>query len=199
MSVRWRRLVPAAAFALAAVGAADGGRLGSLGGRNVVQRRVTRLSLVALVFPDCACNTNPVFPRALATITRGLRRRAKAAGVDFASVGIALTSDVAEGVEYLVNGGTGTGERVAFDPWDELHTGGSWRNEELLYIVWRDHLAEAAMPQILLIERELDVRESGRIDVIATRRTLQLLGTNAFESWIAGGMLLPDSSVLASQ
>ena len=162
------------------------------------QETITRVSLVALLAPGCGCNSMPAFPKTLETIRREIRRRALAAGARYAAVGVVLSGDVASGVNYLVNGVTETGARVEFSPWDEVHAGDSWRNEAMLSLVWSERLVDAAFPQLVLIERQLE-RSSGHIRVVSTRQTLKLLGTAAFEQWVAGGMVLPDSSALASR
>jgi hypothetical protein len=161
------------------------------------QQRITRVSLVALLSPHCGCNETPAFARALETIRTEIRTRALAKNVDYSAVGLVLSDDVAGGVDYLVHGKTATGGHVEFSRWDEIHAGDGWRNEAMLSVVWEDQLVDAAFPQLVLIERQLERRDGGRYREISARQTLKLLGTEGLEQWISGGMILPDSSVLA--
>jgi hypothetical protein len=192
-------VLAATVLALGTMGAGAASVVRARSGSDAQRRTVTRVSLVAVLFPECGCNDNPAFPKALASIKDGLRKRAVAAGVEYADVGVGFNRDVAAGLAYLLEGKTQTGAHVELGQWDEVHAGGSWRNEVLLNLIWRERLADASIPQILLIERELELDGGRTTRLVATRRTLKLIGTSAFEAWVAGGMVLPDSSALASR
>jgi hypothetical protein len=99
---------------------------------------------------DCGWSTRPVVMRAVA----GLRDRLRSVhGASFARVrvvGIALDEDVGAGLRFLNKLGFGEGT------FDQVMVGGSWLNEQIVRFVWRDTIAEAASPQIVVIERPID-------------------------------------------
>ena len=101
---------------------------------------------------DCGWST---FPEGMEAI-RSLRARMLSEyGHSYAQVsviGIAVDADLDAGLKFLseLGGGTPGG---AFD---QVSVGGSWLNEQAMRFFWRTRAAVAAIPQILVIERQVD-------------------------------------------
>ena len=74
-----------------------------------------------------------------------LAERAAENGWDFATMGIALDWEVAVGYEFLQEVG----------PWDEVIVGKNWTNLGASEFIWQNPATEPAMPQVMLVEREV--------------------------------------------
>jgi hypothetical protein len=97
----------------------------------------------------CGASHYPELPGALATIRRVLTSKARADNDTFVSVGIAVDQDPWKGAEFLRE----------FGPFDEILSGHGWLNTGALAFIVRDMPAQRAIPQLILVERDVQVEE----------------------------------------
>lgn len=143
--------------------------------------------LLAFVFvsSECGFSTLPQTRRALRALPDSLR---EAHGAEFTSVsviGVTIDKDVDTGLRFLREI-----ERSG-QVFDEISVGRSWLNEHVLRFVWREGMATANLPQVVLVERHVDVTRYPRH--IATERDsvlLNLTGSKAISEWVGKGASL---------
>lgn len=124
------------------------------------------------------------------TALRELPRKFKdAAAADFKAadvVVVALDANVDEGLAYL--------RTLGVHEFDEISIGRAWLNEHMTWWGWRSKVAEPAVPQVVLVSRDmaasyppLSVRYT-RDSVVAV-----LSGRNAVVEWVGGGADIADA------
>jgi hypothetical protein len=97
-------------------------------------------------------------------------------------VGVAIDEDLAAGIEYL--GKLGPRGEV----FDEISVGRSWMNEFVTGFVWRAGIAEPEVPQLLLVERQVDAAAYPRHIVIRPDSVLlRITGRNDLMAWVEQG------------
>jgi hypothetical protein len=62
-------------------------------------------------------------------------------------VGVAVNTDLDEGMRYLNSFGAGA--------FDEVSLGDGWQNEHITRLIWRDTTVEAAVPQVIVLTRNM--------------------------------------------
>ena len=132
----------------------------------------------------CVPSNQPAFLEAARRATLLLSRQARAAGAAFSAAGVALDWDPARGVAYLGKLG----------PLDEVTAGRNWVNTVAVDLIWRDPNGQAATPQVVLVERTVDLAER-RIGVSPTRVLARLVGPEAITAWVARGAPVPEPTV----
>lgn len=105
----------------------------------------TELVLVAMMSSTCAGIQAPGFAEALETIRDHLRREAASAGHTFVTIGVATDWMLDDGVEVLRR----------FGPFDEILVGRGWMNSGIVKYIWTDFPGRAAVPQLVVVEREV--------------------------------------------
>lgn len=106
-------------------------------------------------------------------------------------VGVAVDADLHEGLQYITN--------IGFPSFDEISVGGAWLNEQLVRFVWRERTADAAVPQVVIVSRELTATplplrvRYGADSVIAV-----LGGNNALLAWVRSGATVSGAARAAS-
>lgn len=97
-----------------------------------------------------------------------------------ATVGVLIEGDLAEGLEYL--------NSIGLKNFDEISIGNAWLNEHLVKLVWRDKVTVAAVPQVILVARDISASlrpltvTYGRDSVIAV-----LFGRDEVLEWVRRG------------
>lgn len=112
------------------------------------------MHLVAFVITasDCGWSAQPRTMEALGSIRESMRAIYGGKYVRVGVVGVAIDDDPETGVAFLTDIGGGTVRRA----FDQVAIGGSWLNEQIVRLVWRDGVAEAATPQVIVLERVVD-------------------------------------------
>jgi hypothetical protein len=122
--------------------ASDSAQLAALGIRPGAQ-------LVAYVFGASRCGfcQKPETKRAFASLRETLRTQHVASGsyTSVSVVGIAINTDLREGLGYL--------ESIGADVFDEISVGSGWQNEHIIELVQRRRIAEPALPLIIVVSR----------------------------------------------
>jgi len=97
-------------------------------------------------------------------------------------IGVSISDDLRAGVRYL--------EDLGANGWafDQISVGGSWMNELMIPLIWRQTVAKVAVPQVLLVERHIDA--TGFPDAIAVERDtvlLDVVGRDKLIAWVDAG------------
>lgn len=140
--------------------------------------------LVALYFGATTCRPclRPEVKRAVREMRRHLEQRATESGRDFSSIGVALDPSVPAGVDFLA----GTAE------FDEIAVGRSWANAAAIEHLWGDPEAVPAIPQIVVLEREIRPEPGGRPSFGEPRVLRRVLGASAILRWVEEGAPLEE-------
>lgn len=140
--------------------------------------------LVAFVLVSSKCGfcTEPWARKALGEVRDSLQRTQGKTFAHTSVIGVAIDDDLQAGVRYLQGF---RGRRTSFD---ELSIGGSWLNEIVTSLVWRDGLATAEVPQVVLVERRVDARGyPGNIAVRRDSMLLRVVGREDVIAWVNAG------------
>lgn len=138
-----------------------------------------------LMSSDCGFCTEKHTEEAISALRDSLRASQGSRFAHVSVVGISLDDDVAAGSRYL----SGLGKHGA--AFDQVGIGGSWLNEFATRLIWRDGLAKAAIPQVVLVDRRIDARNYPRyIDVRRDSMLLNVTGRDSLIAWVAGGARL---------
>lgn len=140
--------------------------------------------LVAFVFvsSDCGFSRLRETRRALREFPDSLRAANGSAFTDVSVIGVSIDKDVDAGLRFLRDI---EGSRHVFD---EISVGRSWLNEQVVRLVWREGMATANLPQIVLVERQVDMAPYPRH--IGTERDsvlLNLTGSKEIAAWVGKG------------
>ena len=87
---------------------------------------------------------------AIRTIRERVQQSSSASFRSAAVVGVAIDADLQEGLDYI--------QSVGLERFDEISVGNAWLNEHLVRLVWRERSAEPAVPQAVLVSRDMTAR-----------------------------------------
>lgn len=138
--------------------------------------------LVAFVLlsSECGFSTEKETKKAIPALRASLHASQGKAFAKVSVVGIAIDDDLDVGMRYLQSLG-----RSVFD---ELSVGGSWLNELVTALVWRNGVATPETPQVVLVERRVDASEYPRnIDVQRDSVLLKVTGRDDLIAWVNHG------------
>jgi hypothetical protein len=124
----------------------------------------------------CGAHLQPGFPEAIEQAKLGLRRQAQSRGSGFRAVGVSLDWEPDSALVFLRR----------FGRWDEVSVGGNWVSEAALRYIWSDLPGPASVPQLLVIERQLENGETA-VSVQGERLVRRLLGTDQIAAWVKSG------------
>ncbi|HEY7028246.1 MAG TPA: hypothetical protein VH438_11595 [Gemmatimonadales bacterium] len=142
--------------------------------------KATQLVAVYIGSSTCGPCQSPELKAAIEQVKQGLRTKTTAAGQSFTAIGVAMDWSVEEGYDFLRKSGE----------WDEVVTGSNWINLGALRYIWADSTALSAMPQLVVVRRDIDWGKT-QIDLTKERILLRLMGAPEIESWIRRGFPLP--------
>lgn len=142
------------------------------------------LVLILLGANFCRAHKIEGFPQAVEQIKVELAARTKQTGRNFRVVGVALDPRVEEGMRFLRK----------FGDFDEIVVGGHWTNEAGIKYLWRDIPGRPSVPQIIIVERDVDVGKS-IITIKSERVVKRILGADAIIDWNREGSPLPAATL----
>lgn len=119
----------------------------SVGGFPVRPQAGTEMLAVFVASSTCGASEYPGLREALNEIRDLLAADAVRDGKQFISVGVALDQDPWLGIDFLKR----------FGPFDEILSGGSWVNTGALAFIVRDFPTRRTIPQLILIERDIEI------------------------------------------
>jgi hypothetical protein len=150
----------------------------------------TKPQILAIYFGATSCVPcqTPEFKAALHQMKPLLLQQATATGHAFAMLGVALDWSIREGLAFL----------EPLREFDEVAVGANWTNLAAVRYIWGDTTATPGLPQIVIVERQLDPGRSG-IAVGPEHLVTRLVGAGAIQSWVAQGAPLPPSNLRMQQ
>ncbi len=164
-----------------------GARPASLAGAGAGTSRVQSpfpsgryLVAFVLLSSECGFSTEKGTKKAIRELRASLRASHAKAFAKVSVIGIAIDEDLDAGVRYL--------QSLGPSAFDEISVGGSWLNELVTALVWRDGVATPETPQVVLVERRVDASEYPRnIDVQRDSVLLKVTGRDDLLAWVNQG------------
>lgn len=176
------------------LGSASAGSAGAVAGEAVPVNpfaAANGMHLIAFVITasDCGWSAQAATMEAVGKIRASLRSAHGSSYAQVTVVGVALDENLDAGLQFLSDIGKGT-VRGAYD---QVVVGGSWLNEQVVRFVWREHISEAASPQVIVIERPVSTEfylVSSTIGVQNDRLLTNPSGSAQIVHWIDQGVPL---------
>ena len=131
----------------------------------------TELVMVFIASSTCTGAKDPELKNALERVRRGLKREAREKKQVFTSIGISLDWSIDAGVQML----------DSFGPFDEIAVGRGWMNTGAVKFLWEDLPGEAAVPQLVVVERV--VTKDRAIHVTGERVRYRKIGAPGIATW----------------
>lgn len=111
-------------------------------------------------------------------------------------VGVDLDTDLDKGLQFLTKSGNGS----LAGAFDQVIIGGSWLNEQIVRLGWREGVIKPGLPQILVIERPINTKSylsTFKIEVGNDRVVANLGGDVSIRNWIKQGYPLDTTGTTA--
>lgn len=143
---------------------------------SYTSRSGKELVMVLVGASFCGAQRKAGFPQQVEDAKLAVQRQAAASGRQFSALAVSLDWKTEDALAFLEH----------FGEWDQMSVGHNWLNEGAIRYVWRDMPGEPALPQILVIERDVEKGEQG-IAVRGDRLVKRLLGTAEIEAWVRAG------------
>lgn len=146
-----------------------------------------RTEVIAVFISSSFCGANSLagFPEAVVEMKSRLRAKAAEEGKVFRSVGVSVDWDPYVGADYLRQ----------FGDFDEIVSGGNWLNTATQQYIWGDFSFPAAVPQMIVLERQVETGET-TIIVSPPEVVESFLGGEVFINRVAGARTASDSLAL---
>lgn len=143
------------------------------------------LTAYVLLSSKCHFCTEDSTKAAIRNLRPMLLAAARGRYANIAVVGVALDPDVEGEMRYI----RGLGDvGMVFD---EISVGGSWMNDIIADVVWRDGFATPEIPQVVLLERRVDASEYPTYIDIGQESMIYHAVGDAFTDWVYRGAPLP--------
>lgn len=133
------------------------------------------LVLVFIGASFCGAQRAPGFPAAVERAKMELAAQARARQVQFRAHAVSLDWKPAEAMAFLSH----------FGAFDEISIGSNWLNDGAVHYIWRDLPSEPAVPQLVIIQRQIE--KGGTVRVRDERVVRRLLGTEQITRWVNAG------------
>ncbi|UCD24381.1 MAG: hypothetical protein JSW51_00225 [Gemmatimonadota bacterium] len=141
--------------------------------------------ILLLFFGAASCGSSNVnwLPEIVDSAKVALLQRARAAGMSFAAMGVAVDWEVKKGMQFL----------QSFGEFDEISVGYNWANSIVRKYMFEEYTGLPATPQVILVQRFLHVATAEEDYVTATDIQLLLreVGTGNIKRWFDNGMPIP--------
>lgn len=124
---------------------------------------------------DCAACHWPQVENAVRAMKPLLAAQAKHRGMALSVIGVAQDWDLKRGAAFLEPLGA----------FDQVVIGGNWTNIAVEQFILRDSLAELAMPQIVVLERTVQLGK--RVTVSEPQVVRRIIGGADIPAWVAAG------------
>jgi len=133
------------------------------------------LVLIVVGSSKCGASQSRDLEAAVKKIRQGLRTQATDNHQRFVTMGLALDEDPEVGLEFLRK----------FGSFDEIMTGGGWTSTGSLAYIVRDLPGRRAVPQLVVLERDVAISKTG---VAAVQSTLvgRKVGLDEIAAFAAG-------------
>lgn len=154
----------------------------------------THLIAFVVTASECGWSNQPAVMDAIGALRTTIRSAHKESFAHVSVVGVLLDENLDEGLRFASDMGKGRLDGA----FDQLIIGGSWLNEQIVRMVWRDRVARAATPQVLVIQRSVNTQgylTDKRIFVEGDTVVANVVGGSDLLSWVSRGMPLEGKAV----
>lgn len=138
---------------------------------------------------DCGWSKQPAMMETIRTLRTRLQSRYQSTYARVSVVGVAFDKDLEAGLRFLSD----ISKDRRAESFDQVIAGGSWLNEQIVRLVWRERVATAISPQVLVVERPVDTESYLSSSVIAVADDVVVAnpaGNNQILRWIRQEMPL---------
>ena len=142
---------------------------------NYELRNGTEVVLVLLGASFCGAQHKPGFAQAVEDAKQRVRQQAAARGAQFRAVAVSLDWDPEEAMEFL----------AGFGAFDEISVGSNWLNEGAQRYIWRDFPSDPVVPQIVVIERQVETVPG--VKTQGERLLQRVQGSDPVIEWVRAG------------
>ncbi len=168
------------------------GQLGPLrGGRDSAYlpdyRKSSGLELLVIYLSSSTCGAcnDEQLPSLIEQIKVGMAARAAVEGFGFTVVGVGIDWSPQVAFDHL----------VGFGEFDELVLGNNWLNSAALKYLWQDIPGVPEVPQVVVVQRELQALDQGGPPVAGVfneRLLARHIGLLELRRWLENGLPLPN-------
>lgn len=144
---------------------------------SVAPQSEKQLVAVLLITPDCEAAHTRDFKTVLWFGLDSLRNLARRRGYRPSLVAAALSANSESVRSFILNLG----------PFDEIVIGRGWLNTAALQYVWRDVPGISAVPQLVIVRRDVSVSPEGAVAVSSDSVVMRLTGAEAIMRWSRAG------------
>lgn len=112
-------------------------------------------------------------------------------------IGVDLDTDLDKGLQFLTKSANGS----LAGAFDQVIVGGSWLNDQVVRLGWREGIIKPGLPQILVIERPINTEayvSTLKIEVGIDRVVANLAGDVSIRNWIKQGYPLAKAGSVVS-
>jgi hypothetical protein len=140
--------------------------------------------LVAFVFGGSRCGfcQKQETKRAVTSLREALHARYVRPGVvqSVSVVGIAVNTDLREGLQYLTSMGP--------NAFTEISVGSGWQNEHIVRLIRREQAAEPGLPLIIVVARSMQATLAPLTMTYSNDSVLKVVqGASEIANWVRGG------------
>jgi hypothetical protein len=132
--------------------------------------------LVFLGASFCGAHRRPGFPQLVEDAKQRVQGQALASDRQFRTHAVSLDWKPDDALEFL----------RGFGEFDEMSLGGNWVSDGAVRYVWRDMPGEPVVPQIIVVERHIEVAKTST-EVKNERVLKRVMGTDEIEKWVRAG------------
>ena len=152
------------------------------------------VELLAVLISSSWCAGNAVggFDAAVREMKDVLAARADSLGYSFSAIGVAVDWDVSDGVRYLLEGVSTSGD-LDFGPWGEIVVGRDWLNSASSLFALERGARWLAVPQVFVLERTV-IPSEFYVEVTTPRLLLQVSGGEDIVDWAERAFPVPELS-----
>lgn len=152
-------------------------------GATVAKAPETRHELIVVYIGVSGTNMDERWWSLIQGMKDSVRARAAATSRKLVTRGVSLEPRVQDGLVDL-------GHLGAFD---EISVGGNWTNSSVVRYLGpvMGLNSESAIPQIVLLERDVTLAEPERLEIGPERQLRRFIGTKEIQDWIRNGTPVP--------
>ncbi len=153
----------------------------------------THLIVYVIAASDCGWSTLPTVTEAIGDIRERLQSAHGASYAQISVIGVALDRDLGAGLRFLSDLGNGRPDGA----FDQITVGGGWFNEQVVRLVWEEGVAQAASPQVIVIERSVNTETyplTSTIEIQDDKLLANPVGGTELIQWIDDGLPLDQTA-----
>lgn len=137
----------------------------------------TELGMVYLTSGKCHACLDEELPELVEKIKLSLQAKADSLDWGFSVTGVGIDWSPEEAFEDLRR----------FRLFDEVMVGRNWLNRGVMTYVWQTHPGEAAVPQVVIVVRQMNGLIGRHPEIRGERVVLRLIAIEEFRSWLQEG------------